>query len=125
MAKRINLGMAFASLSLVLVANGQSPSPYAPFSAPPDATGVVCRATFSPGGGCIPLILAELEQATTRVDVAMFYFSSDALVNALCRLSATRGIAVRVLTCSDMDQPATRPVLEKLRDTLHKQEEEK
>ena len=116
MAKRINLGMAFASLSLVLVANGQSTSPYAPFSAPPDATGVGCRATFSPGGGCIPLILAELEQATTRVDVAMFYFSSDALVNALCRLSATRGIAVRVLTCSDMDQPATRPVLEKLRD---------
>ena len=77
---------------------------------------MVCRATFSPGGGCIPLILAELEQATTRVDVAMFYFSSDVLVDALCRLSAERGIDVRVLTCSDMDHPATRPVLEKLRD---------
>lgn len=77
---------------------------------------MVCRATFSPGGGCIPLILAELEQAISRVDVAMFYFSSDALVDALCQCSAERGIAVRVLTCSDMDQPATRPVLEKLRD---------
>ena len=75
-----------------------------------------CRATFSPSGGCIPLILAELEQAQSSVDVAMFYFSSEALVNALCHLSAERGIAVRVLTCSDMDQPATRPVLEKLRD---------
>lgn len=116
MARQTNLGMAFASLALSLIANGQSSSPSDPFCAPPDATDVVCRATFSPGGGCIPLILAELEQATTRVDVAMFYFSSEALVNALCRLSATRGIAVRVLTCSDMDQPATRPVLEKLRD---------
>lgn len=46
----------------------------------------------------------------------MFYFSSDALVNALCRLSAERGIAVRVLASTEMDQPATRPVLEKLRD---------
>ena len=86
------------------------------FSAPPDATGVTCRATFSPGGGCIPLILSELEQAQTRVDVAMFYFSSDALVNMLCKLSAERGISVRVLADSDMDSTATRPVLEKLRD---------
>jgi len=46
----------------------------------------------------------------------MFYFSSDALVDALCKLSAERGIAVRVLADSDMDQTATRPVLEKLRD---------
>jgi phosphatidylserine/phosphatidylglycerophosphate/cardiolipin synthase-like enzyme len=82
----------------------------------PDATGVVCRATFSPGGGCIPLILAELNQATSRVDVAMFYFSSDALVDMLCRLSAERGIRVRVLVESEMDKPATRLVLEKLRD---------
>jgi hypothetical protein len=43
---------------------------------------------FSPGGGGIPLILAELEQARTRVDVAMFYFSSEALAKALCSLSA-------------------------------------
>jgi len=46
----------------------------------------------------------------------MFYFSSDALVDALCKLSAERGIAVRVLADSDMDETATRPVLEKLHD---------
>jgi phosphatidylserine/phosphatidylglycerophosphate/cardiolipin synthase-like enzyme len=70
---------------------------------------------FSPGGGGIPLILAELEQARTRVDVAMFYFSSEALAEALCQLSAERGIQVRVLTGTDMDTTANRPVLERLR----------
>jgi len=64
----------------------------------------------------VPLILSELEQAQSRVDVAMFYLSSDALVDALCKLSAERGIEVRVLADSDMDQTATRPVLEKLHD---------
>ena len=105
------------SLSLLLLSHSSFSQTSPPvFSASPDATGVVCRATFSPGGGCIPLILSELEQAQTRVDVAMFYFSSDALVDMLCKLSAERGIAVRVLADSDMDSTATRPVLEKLRD---------
>ncbi len=108
----LSLSLSF----LLLTRSGFSQEPTPLFSALPNATGVVCRAAFSPGGGCIPLILAELEQAQTRVDVAMFYFSSDALVNMLCKLSAERGIAVRVLADSDMDQTATRPVLEKLRD---------
>lgn len=46
----------------------------------------------------------------------MFYFSSDVLVDTLCRLSAERGIVVRVLADSDMDSVATRPVLENLRE---------
>jgi len=46
----------------------------------------------------------------------MFYFSSDALVDALCKLSAERGISVRVLADVDMNQTATRPILEKLHD---------
>lgn len=44
----------------------------------------------------------------------MFYFSSEALVSALCSLSAERGIPVRVLTGTDMDSTANRPVLERL-----------
>jgi phosphatidylserine/phosphatidylglycerophosphate/cardiolipin synthase-like enzyme len=75
---------------------------------------IPCRVAFSPGGGGIPLILAELEQARSQVDVAMFYFSSEALVKALCSLSAERGIPVRVLTSIDMDTTANRPVLERL-----------
>ena len=105
------------SLSIFLLSKGVFAQELIPaIGASPDATNITCRATFSPGGGCIPLILAELEQATARVDVAMFYFSSDALVNALCKLSAERGLAVRVLSSDDMDKAATRPVLEKLRD---------
>ena len=105
----------FVSL-VILMQSGFSQTISPSFSSSPDATRAVCRATFSPGGGCIPLILAELEQATSRVDVAMFYFRSDALMDMPCKLSAKRGIAVRVLVDSDMDSTATRPVLEKLRD---------
>lgn len=106
----------FSLFLLLLTYSGFSQISPPAISDLPDATGVVCRATFSPGGGCIPLILSELEQAQTRVDVAMFYFSSDALVDMLCKLSAERGISVRVLADSDMDSTATRPVLEKLCD---------
>jgi phosphatidylserine/phosphatidylglycerophosphate/cardiolipin synthase-like enzyme len=77
---------------------------------------ISCRVAFSPGGGGIPLIIAELEQARSRVDIAMFYFSSEALAEALCHLSAERGIAVRVLTSIDMDTTANRPMLERLKD---------
>lgn len=85
------------------------------FPSAPVHRDIPCRVAFSPGGGGIPLILAELEQARTRVDVAMFYFSSEALAEALCQLSAERGIQVRVLTGTDMDTTANRPVLERLR----------
>ncbi|MGB4574657.1 MAG: phospholipase D-like domain-containing protein [Kiritimatiellia bacterium] len=61
-------------------------------------------------------MLAELEQARSRVDVAMFYISSEALVQALCSLSADRGISVRVLTSSDMETTANRPVLARLEE---------
>ena len=44
----------------------------------------------------------------------MFYFSSEVLADALCRLSAERAIAVRVLTGTDMDTTANRPMLERL-----------
>lgn len=108
--------VGFSLFLLILTHNGFSQNLPLAISDLPDATGVVCRATFSPGGGCIPLIISELEQAQTRVDVAMFYFSSDALVDMLCKLSGERGIAVRVLADSDMDSTATRPVLERLRD---------
>ena len=46
----------------------------------------------------------------------MFYFSSEALAEALCHLSAERGIAVRVLTSIDMDTTANRPMLERLKE---------
>ena len=93
----------------------QTPDPIESPAAPVHRD-IPCRVAFSPGGGGIPLILAELEQARSHVDVAMFYFSSEALVNKLCHLAAERGIQVRVLTSADMDKPATRPVLEKLHD---------
>ena len=103
------------SLSLVaLIHSGFCQEPLVALPAEPAIREVASRVAFSPGGGGIPLILAELEQATARVDVAMFYFSSDILANALCQLSAERGIAVRVLTGTEMDTAANRPILERL-----------
>lgn len=101
--------------SYVLCSVAAQASDIPAFPSAPVHRDVSCRVAFSPGGGGIPLILAELEQARTRVDVAMFYFSSEALAEALCQLSAERGIQVRVLTSTDMDTTANRPVLERLR----------
>jgi phosphatidylserine/phosphatidylglycerophosphate/cardiolipin synthase-like enzyme len=109
-------GIEPASLSLGLLIRSGVAQTSNPIESPatPVHRDIPCRVAFSPGGGGIPLILAELEQARTRVDVAMFYFSSEALVKALCSLSAERGIPVRVLTGIDMDTTANRPVLERL-----------
>ena len=61
------------SLSLFILAHStaaQTAVPLATTTAPVHRE-VSGRVAFSPGGGGIPLILAELEQARSRVDVAM------------------------------------------------------
>lgn len=118
MLVQVSYGIEPASLSLgLLIRSGVAQTP--DVLEPPAALvhrDVACRVAFSPGGGGIPLILEELEQARERVDVAMFYFSSEALAEALCRLAGERGIDVRVLTGTDMNTTANRPMLERLEE---------
>jgi phosphatidylserine/phosphatidylglycerophosphate/cardiolipin synthase-like enzyme len=76
------LGLALASL--------------APWSAPPAPPVRTVDVYFSPSGGAQEAILAELRQARTSIDVAMFTFTNSALADELV-LRAMNGIAVRVL----------------------------
>jgi len=72
------------------------------------------RVAFSPSGEALPRILRELRQARKTVDVAMFYLSHKDLADALCFLAQQRGVTVRVLTGTEMDKPAHRPLLDRL-----------
>jgi len=72
------------------------------------------RVAFSPSGEALPRILRELRQARQSVDVAMFYLSHKDMVEALCFLAQQRGVTVRVLTDTEMDKPAHRPLLDRL-----------
>ncbi len=68
---------------------------------------------YSPDGEARPLILREVRNARSSIDVAMFYLSDDDLVDALC-YKAQRKIPVRVLTGSSMAVPAHEPMLKRL-----------
>ncbi len=78
-----------------------------------DAGPADARVAFSPGGGSAALVRAALARATSRVDVAMFYFSSESLAQALCD-AASRGVSVRVVLDSSMHGAAHLPFIERL-----------
>lgn len=50
---------------------------------------------FSPQGGCQEAIIREIDQAKKTIDVAMYYFTSKPLAEALIR-AERRGVRVRV-----------------------------
>lgn len=78
-----------------------------------DTGAVAVRVAFSPGGGTAELVHAALATATIRVDVAMFYFSSEALAQSLCQ-AARRGVSVRLALDSSTHGAAQRPLMERL-----------
>jgi phosphatidylserine/phosphatidylglycerophosphate/cardiolipin synthase-like enzyme len=87
---------------------GFSQSPFSPLAS------VQARVAFSPKGGAEKLICETLSQATNRIDIAMFFISSEEIIKTLCVLSSERGIAIRFLTDSGMQSAGNRPHLERL-----------
>lgn len=71
------------------------------------------QVAFSPRGDALQNILQELRGARSRVDVAVYYFTNQTLIDALCALSE-RNIKVRVFVDEDMARASHRRALDKL-----------
>ena len=70
------------------------------------------QGAFCPGDAAEALILQSLLSALKSVDVAMFQFTNEKLVQALCFLSAQRHLPIRVFVGPELSSPA-------LVNTLH------
>ena len=70
------------------------------------------QGAFCPGDAAEALILQSLLSAKKSVDVAMFQFTNEKLVQALCFLSAQRHLPIRVFVGPELSSPA-------LVNTLH------
>lgn len=58
------------------------------------------RACFSPGDGCLEMILGELGRARRSADICVFTITDDRITSAIIAAHA-RGVAVRVITDND------------------------
>ena len=72
------------------------------------------RVAFSPRSNSDQYILRLIQQAKTRVDVAMFTFSHEDFAKALCDAAGRRRIETRLLVDEQMVLPANRPFFEKM-----------
>lgn len=73
-------------------------------SRPPSAGNLMVEGAtvaFTPGVAPLNLIKKELSQAQSSVDVALFRFTHEGLINALCYLAAEKKVKVRVFINRD------------------------
>lgn len=73
-----------------------------------------CYVSFSPGADILATLLEELESAKKTVDVGIFFFTEDKLLDALCFLSSKRMVKVRVWVDERMGEPSYRPLMDRL-----------
>ena len=69
---------------------------------------------FCPGETAEALILQSLLSAKKSVDVAMFQFTNEKMVQALCFLSAESQLPVRVFVGPELSSPALVNILHQL-----------
>jgi mitochondrial cardiolipin hydrolase len=72
---------------------------------PPATTTSASRACFSPGDGCLSIILAELGRARRTADLCVFTISDDRITAAILAAFA-RGVAVRIITDNEKQYDA-------------------
>jgi phosphatidylserine/phosphatidylglycerophosphate/cardiolipin synthase-like enzyme len=65
------------------------------FVAVPGFSGTVTEVYFSPNGGCQEVIIKKIETATSTIDIAMYYFTSIPIAEALVK-AEKRGVEVRM-----------------------------
>lgn len=62
-------------------------------------------ALFSPGGGVRPRIIAEIDQAQSTIDIAIYSFTADAIRDALIA-ARNRGVVIRIIADSSQADEA-------------------
>jgi phosphatidylserine/phosphatidylglycerophosphate/cardiolipin synthase-like enzyme len=72
------------------------------------------RVAFSPRSGADQDVLKLIQQARSRIDIAMFTFSRADFAKALCDAAGRRRIPTRLLVDEQMAMPANRPFFEKM-----------
>jgi phosphatidylserine/phosphatidylglycerophosphate/cardiolipin synthase-like enzyme len=65
------------------------------FIAVPGFSGTATEVYFSPNGGCQEVIIKKIKSATDTIDIAMYYFTSVPIAEALAK-AEKRGVEVRM-----------------------------
>jgi hypothetical protein len=71
----------------------------------PGYAAAATTALFSPGGGVRSRIIAEIDQAQSTIDIAIYSFTADAIREALIA-AKSRGIAIRIIADSSQADEA-------------------